>query len=220
MSTDRRCTATGNAKAVAHVGPGDLPADLAVAYGRARRIAWDVETTGLDWRRDRLATCQVFAVDIGASVISVSGEKPPRLMALLENPAVEKVFHHAPFDLRFMVHAWDAWPTSIRCTKVASKLLQPNAASEAHTLQHLAQRYLGVRLEKGPVRTGDWSAPELTPEQIAYATSDVVHLLALLDALQPPLRTAGLGKLYNDCCAFLPAHVRLETGGYPDVFAY
>jgi ribonuclease D len=203
-----------------YVGAGDLPADLAAAYGRTRRVAWDVETTGLDWRRDRLATCQVFAADIGASVISVSEEKPPRLMALLADPAVEKVFHHAPFDLRFMVHAWDAWPASIRCTKVASKLLQPSAPREAHTLQHLAWQYLGVRLEKGPIRTSDWSLPELTRGQVAYAVGDVVHLLPLLQALQHSLRRAGLDGLYDDCCAFLPAHAGLETGGYPDVFAY
>ncbi len=199
---------------------GDLPADLAAAYGSAGRLAWDVETSGLDWRQDRLATCQVFADGVGASVVSVSGRKPQHLIALLQNPAVEKVFHHAPFDLRFMVHTWDVWPVSVRCTKVASKLVQPDAPQEAHTLQHLAWRYLGLRLEKGPVRTSDWSAPELTPEQIAYASSDVLHLLSLLDALQAALRAAGLDRLYDDCCSFLPAHVYLETSGYPNVFAY
>jgi len=205
---------------MSYVGTGDLPADLATAYTGTRRVAWDVETTGLDWRRDRLATCQVFAPDVGASVISMSGGEPLRLMALLGNPAVEKVFHHAPFDLRFMVHTWDVQPTSIRCTKVASKLLQPGAPPEAHTLQHLVWRHLGVRLEKGPVRTSDWSSLELTPGQVAYAVGDVLHLLPLLQALQRALHDAGMDSVYDDCCAFLPAHTRLDLGGYPDVFAY
>jgi ribonuclease D len=203
-----------------YVNRDDLPAELADAYGRAGRLAWDVETTGLDWRRDRLATCQLFADRVGVSIIRVAGSKPPRLIALLENPAVVKVFHHAPFDLRFMVRAWEARPASIRCTKVASKLLQPKAPPEAHTLQHLVLRHVGVRLEKGRVRTSDWSARELTSEQIAYAAGDVLYLLPLLDSLQTALRTAGLDKLYDDCCSFLPAHAYLETGGYPDVFAY
>jgi ribonuclease D len=220
VSADPESAGTRNGPTPTHIGRGDLPAGLAAAYGKAGRIAWDVETTGLDWRRDRLATCQVFADSVGVSIVGVGSGKPSRLIALLEDPAVEKVFHHAPFDLRFMVHAWDARPTSIRCTKIASKLLEPHAPRETHTLAHLAWRHLGVRLEKGPVRTSDWSAPELTPQQIAYATGDVLHLPALLDALQPTLRTAGLGKLYDDCCAFLPAHARLETSGYPDVFAY
>jgi ribonuclease D len=193
---------------------------MMAAFAYAPRIAWDVETTGLDWRRERLATCQLSAENIGVVVISMDGGKPDRLAALLEDPAVEKVFHHAPFDLRFMIRAWEARPASIRCTKVASKLLEPEAPNEAHTLQQLVARHLGIALEKGPVRTSDWSVPELTPEQLGYAASDVLHLSALLDVLTGALHKAGLTRLYDDCCAFLPARSILEVGGYPDVFAY
>lgn len=203
-----------------YVGRGDLPPELADVYDRSGCLAWDVETTGLDWRHDRLATCQVFAPDVGSCVISMSGEKPVRLLRLLENPAVEKIFHHAPFDLRFMVRSWDARPASVRCTKVASKLLQPDAPNDVHSLQRLTWRYLGVRLDKGPVRTSDWSAQRLSRDQVAYAIGDVLHLLSLYETMARALAAEGLRELYDDCCAFLPAHARLETGGYPDVFAY
>ncbi|MGH3247100.1 MAG: ribonuclease D [Trebonia sp.] len=198
----------------------DLPADLAAAFGEADRIAWDVETTGLDWRQERLATCQLFAEGIGVVVVRTADGCPGRLAALLEDPAVEKVFHHAPFDLRFMVHTWGVQPASIRCTKVASKLLAPDAPNETHSLQQLVARNLGVSLTKGPVRTSDWAAASLTEEQLAYAAGDVLHLLSLLDILVADLERAGLGRLYDACCAFLPARVRLELGGYPDVFVY
>ena len=153
-------------------------------------------------------------------MVSVGDGRPDRLAALLRDPAVEKVFHHAPFDLRFMVHAWGISPTAIRCTKVASKLLEPNAPNDAHSLQQLVFRHLGIALAKGPVRTSDWSAAQLTAEQLEYATGDVLHLLALLDALNKELKGAGLVGLYDACCTFLPARVILELGGYPDVFAY
>lgn len=204
----------------ARVVYGDLPAELATAFGSAPRVAWDVETTGLDWRSARLATCQLFAEGVGVAIISVSGGRPARLAALLGDPAVEKVFHHAPFDLRFMVHSWDVRPASVRCTKVASKLLAPDEPNEAHSLQRLAARHLGVTLAKGPVRTSDWSAPRLTDEQVEYAAGDVIHLIALVDVLRGALARQGLSRLYDDCCAFLPARVRLELGSYPDVFAY
>jgi ribonuclease D len=199
---------------------GDLPADLAAAFAKANRIAWDVETTGLDWRQDRLATCQLFAEEVGVVVVKMALSRPERLVALLEDPAVEKVFHHAPFDLRFMVHGWDFRPVSVRCTKVASKILAPDVANGAHSLQLLASRYLGVRLTKGSVRTSDWTVASLTEDQLAYAAGDVLHLLALLDVLLAELDQASLRHLYDDCCAFLPARVSLELGGYPDVFAY
>ena len=124
-------------------------------------VGWDIETSGLDWRSDRIGTCQIFAEELGAVVVSLAGETPVRLAGLLENAHVVKVFHHAPFDLRFMVHAWGARPASIRCTKVASKLLDPQAPNEVHSLQNLAERFLDVRLSKGPVRTSDWSAATL-----------------------------------------------------------
>lgn len=84
----------------------DLPPELVVAFGATPRVAWDVETSGLDWRSDRLATCQLFTPGTGPVVISLDPEegKPLGLAALLADPKVEKVFHHAPFDLRFMVH--------------------------------------------------------------------------------------------------------------------
>lgn len=199
---------------------GDLPGDLATLFGAAPRIACDVETTGLDWRHDSLATCQLFAGDIGVVLVRVDGVRPVHLISLLENPSVEKVFHHAPFDLRFMVHAWDVQPASIRCTKVASKLLDPGAPNETHTLQRLVAQRLGVTLSKGAIRTSDWTAATLSQEQLDYAAGDVVHLLALLDVLCTDLRHRGLIRLYDDCCAFLPSRVALELSGYPDVFAY
>jgi ribonuclease D len=202
------------------VARGDLPDELASAFMTVRRIAWDVETSGLDWRRDRLGTCQLFEESVGVVVVSLSETKPTALLNLLEAADVEKIFHHAPFDLRFMVHSWDARPASIRCTKVASKVLEPSAPNEAHSLQQLISRHLGISLEKGEVRTSDWSGRKLTPEQLEYAAGDVRHLPALLDILQARLKAAGRAALYDACCAFLPARVTLELGEFPDVFAY
>jgi ribonuclease D len=199
---------------------GDLPGNLADAFAVSRRIAWDIETTGLDWRRERIGTCQLFAEAVGAVVVSVGEDRPSALARLIEDNTVEKVFHHAPFDLRFIVSAWQVLPAAIRDTKVASKILDPAAPNETHSLQQLASRYLGVSLPKGAVRVSNWSASELTEEQVRYAAGDVVHLLRLLDAEEEALRASGRAELYDSCCAFLPARVTLELGDFPDVFAY
>ena len=209
-----------NARQAIQVAHGDLPEPLAEAFSRQPVIAWDSETSGLDWRSERLGTCQLFAESVGVVVISLGDGVPERLTSLLQDPSVEKIFHHAPFDLRFMVHAWGVRPASIRCTKIASKLLDPTAPNDRHSLQQLVQRHLGLHLAKGPVRTSDWSTAELSAEQVAYAAGDVIHLPALLEVLMGGLGTAGLKPLYDDCCAFLPAQASLEIGGFPDVFAY
>ena len=203
------------------VARGDLPVTLLDAYRTSVLVAWDIETSGLDWRRAQIGTCQLFAPGIGAAVISVtSGTRPTGLVSLLEDPQVPKVFHHAPFDLRFMMHAWGVKPASIRCTKVASKLVEPAAPNDVHGLQSLVARYLGVNLQKGEIRTSDWTADSLSPEQVQYAAADVVYLPVLLASLNARLAALGLGWLYDRCCEFLPARAALELGDYPDVFAY
>ncbi len=150
MTTPPQRAMTPGEPVAARISHGDLPPGLFAAYSRERRVAWDIETTGLDWQRDALGTCQLHAPDVGATVISVSDAKPARLTRLLGDPAVQKVFHHAPFDLRFMIRAWGIVPASIRCTKVASKLLQPHAPGDEHTLKRLTWRHLGVHLDKAP----------------------------------------------------------------------
>ena len=40
------------------------------------------------------------------------------MLALLATPSVRKVFHHAPFDLRFLTGRWRATPRNVACTKV------------------------------------------------------------------------------------------------------
>jgi ribonuclease D len=210
-----------NPRGLLAVVRGDLPPDLFRRFRAARLVAWDIETSGLDWRDCKIGTCQLYADQIGAVIISaITGETPERLISLLEEPDVVKVFHHAPFDLRFMMNEWNAGPVNIRCTKVASKIIAPTVPNENHSLQSLLSEYLNVHLQKGAVRTSDWSASQLSEEQLEYAVADVTYLPSLLSILCTRLDALGLNQIYDDCCKFLPTRARLELGGYPDVFAY
>jgi ribonuclease D len=210
----------GNARGGIEVFKGDLPDEFAMDLTLAGVVAWDVETTGLDWRRDRLGTCQLHSPGVGTAIVMVNDEVPQRLINQLENPNVTKVFHHAPFDLRFLMSTWSVEPTSVRCTKVASKLLNPSVSNAEHSLQFLLAQHLGVELDKGPTRTSDWRSKNLSAEQIAYAANDVTYLLPLAEILTSLLKARDLSTLYSACCKFLPTRVALELGEYPDVFAY
>ncbi|MCZ2813642.1 ribonuclease D [Modestobacter sp. VKM Ac-2979] len=183
-------------------------------------VACDLETSGLDWRVNVIGTVQLYAPSVGAVIIRVGDSRPALLVDLLEDASVLKVFHHAPFDLSFLVHRWSMNPASIRCTKIASKLLRPDAPPGEHSLASLLRSHLDVTLAKGAVRTSEWTATSLTDEQLQYAANDVRYLLSLFDILDYSLRRDSRGQLYDRCCDFLPAQAVLETGGYPDVFAY
>jgi ribonuclease D len=180
-------------------------------------LAWDIETTGLDWRHHRIGTVQLKA-DNQVFIVRLNGHRPRRLKSLLEDPSILKVMHHAMFDLRFMAFQWGATPRTTACTKIASKLLAPSAPNEEHSLAALVRRRFGVELDKSQ-RLTDWNA-ELSPSQIRYAAGDVRFLQPLYEELTRELRHKSLLRLRDDCYEHLLTRVQLELGGYPDIYDY
>ena len=68
----------------------------------------------------------------------------------------------------------------------------------------------------------DWGAPELTPAQLDYAASDVLHLHRLKAALDRLLVREGRTEIAQACFDFLPTRARLDIVGWPevDIFAH
>lgn len=200
----------------------DLPEGLALGPA----IAIDTEAMGLDHRRDRLCLVQltsgdgtVHCVQILPAALGGRGGDAPNLKRLLEDPAVLKIFHFARFDLAALHKALGVTVAPVVCTKIASKLVR--TFTDRHGLKDLCRDLLGVELSKQQ-QTSDWGAPELTPEQLAYAASDVLHLHALWARLKALLEREGRLDLAEACFRFLPDRARLDLLGYedPDIFAH
>ncbi|WP_210650311.1 ribonuclease D [Nocardioides sp. SYSU D00065] len=199
---------------------GDLPGDLVAALRAERVVAVDTETSGLDWRDSKVQICQLYSPSSGAVVLRNVRGVPSGLAAVMSDPDVLKVFHFAPFDLRFLLAGWQVTVDSVACTKAASKLLHPTQPAGEHSLARLAARYLDVTLDKGAVRTSDWGASTLTDEQLTYAVADVMYLPELLNTLTQKLAAAGLTKDYWDVCRYMPVGARLEVAGIPNPLTY
>jgi ribonuclease D len=202
-----------------HVDVDDL--DKA-AYEQAQSsplLGWDTETSGLDWRTDVLHTCQVHIPNHGTHVVRLleQGARPARLISLLENSSVVKVFHHAMFDLRFMLANWQCRVDSVRCTKVASKLAFPGR--KEHRLQDLVDEMLGLKISK-QLQRSDWSLEQLSQEQLYYAALDAMLPVALLPGLLGRLKLTLRADLSERCFAFLPTQVDLDLLGCSRVFEY
>jgi ribonuclease D len=197
---------------------GDVPESFAAAAVRAGVVAWDIETTGLEWSSERIATCQLATPDGKCVLVAKPEASPTNLLRLLSDKRVEKVFHHALFDLRFMAFHWKAEPRNIACTKIASKLLNPSEGTN-HSLKTLLNEHLGITIDKA-LQKSDWMREDLTPAQIAYAVADVLYLPELLGRVRVLLQRAGLAELYQGCLEHIPTRVKLDIGRYPDVYAY
>lgn len=193
----------------------DLTAEFALRILQSGSCAVDTETSGLDWRTDRLEICQIYSAATGAVIIRNLGRTPENLATVLESSAVEKILHFAPFDLRFLERQWGIRAKAVRCTKTASRILEPDLPSAEHSLKPLLERSLGIRVDKGAVRTSDWGAHELSSEQISYATSDVLHLISLHDQITSRM-SAEQRALYESVCKYLPSDAHREIIGVPD----
>ena len=210
------------ANATIHLHKGDLPDG--VSFGPV--VAVDTETMGLIWRRDRLCLVQLSAGDGVAHLVQIippslggAGYDCPNLKRLMADPAVVKLMHFARFDVGVLQLALGAPVAPVRCTKIAAKLVR--TFTDRHGLRDLCRELLGVEISKQQ-QTSDWGAVELTPEQLAYAASDVLHLHALWAKLETLLRREGRLELAQACFDFLPTRSALDALGYeePDVFSH
>ncbi len=208
--------------ATIHLHRNDLPPDLRLGPV----VAVDTETMGLNPHRDRLCLVQLSAGDGVAHLVQIvperlggHGANCPNLRRLLADPAVVKLMHFARFDVGILQHALDIEVAPVRCTKIAARLTR--TFTERHGLKDLCRELLGVDLSKQQ-QTSDWGAADLTPEQLAYAASDVLHLHALWRRLEALLVREGRLALAESCFAFLPARARLDMLGYetPDIFSH
>jgi ribonuclease D len=192
----------------------DIPLTVLARLKTSRSVGWDIETDGLEWQTKKILLCQV-ASGTNVYLVRIENLAPKNLIHLLENQGVEKVFHHAPFDLKFMVGQWNARPANIACTKIASKIL----GGEFHSLKYLLSSHLGVEISKEQ-RLSDWSIDNMTSAQIEYAANDAVYLVRLLRVLRRQLRQRKLIHLSKACFDFLPTYVALEVRNFKDVFSY
>jgi ribonuclease D len=196
---------------------GDLPDG--VRFGAA--VAVDTETMGLNPHRDRLCLVQLSGGNGDAHIVRLPQGRydAPRLKALMTDPGVLKIFHFARSDIAVIKQFLGVMPQPIYCTKIASRLCR--TFTDRHGLKDLCRDLLNVELSKEQ-QSSDWGAAELTPAQLKYAASDVLHLHALRAKLDEMLAREGRREIAEACFRFLPARAQLDLAGWPeeDIFAH
>jgi ribonuclease D len=198
---------------------GDIGEKFFEEVLRLGEVAWDIETTGLDWQNDKIGTCQLYNPDVGAALVKLHEYVPPRLCELLSRGSLLKIFHHAPFDLRFMSCQWRVGPVNVACTKIAAKIVMPGLEGAEYSLKPLLLRELGVVIDKSQ-RRSNWLAESLSDEQIMYAVGDVAYLIPLLRRLRDKASDVGVLSILNASFDYLPVRVKLDILDVGDVFSY
>jgi len=179
----------------AAVEPPDLHA-LADAARAGGRIALDTEFVGEGHYRTLLCLIQVAVPD------GIDPAHPERielidplspdldgapLADVLADPAVQVVAHAGRQDVALVRRRLRTEVRNVFDTQIAAGFAGLPAQASYDTL---LSEMLGLRLAKSASFTR-WDARPLSTEQLAYAREDVVHLLALADALESRLQELG-----------------------------
>jgi len=200
-----------------HIHRNDLPETA--AFGSMAAV--DTETMGLKPSRDRLCLVQLSAGDGDAHLVQFpdGNYAAPRLRALLNDPAITKLFHFARFDLAVLERYLGAAPRPVYCTRTASRLAR--TYTDRHGLKDLCKELLDIDLCKAQ-QSSDWGAAVLTGAQRHYAAADVLHLHRLKERLDSMLAREGRTELAAACFDFLPVRARLDLAGWEgeDIFAH
>jgi ribonuclease D len=160
----------------------DVVDTFLASIGDTKILALDTEGASFHRFVDRIYLLQVSTRERTAILDPIPIGRPARLGALLEDRAVEIVFHDADYDLR-LLHQDYRWNVrNIFDTRVAAQLL----GLKAFGLAALLERFFGVKLDKKHQRA-DWSMRPLTQGMLDYAAQDTIHLLELRDRLKAEL---------------------------------
>jgi ribonuclease D len=118
----------------------------------------------------------------------------------------ELIMHGADYDLRLLRKHHEFVPGAIFDTMLAARLL----GVRRFGLGDLVERYLKVKLEKGPQKA-NWALRPLTPRMESYARNDTRYLKPLSDRLKAELEACGRLAWQQESCARLIADSTRNT---------
>ena len=149
-------------------------------------IALDTEGASFHRFVDRIYLLQLSTNERHAIIDPLSTGQLGGLGELVQDPAVQIVFHDADYDLRLLRQDYGWGVTNIFDTRIASQFL----GYTSFGLAALLERFFGVKLDKKHQRA-DWSMRPLTHDMLDYAAQDTRYLLQLRDILAGELAKNG-----------------------------
>ena len=174
--------------------------EIETAYEKlvqAKVLGCDTETDSLSARGGKIFSVQFSDGEFSVLIPTSEGVSLGRLAAVLENPAITKIFHNARFDLEFLRESGYT-VQNIYDTMIAEKVLTKGAGQSA-SLAETLYRYFAVDLDKSQRAkfNRNWNGV-WTQDLVAYALSDVVYLPELKKQQELWLERLNLTSVYEN----------------------
>ena len=186
--------------------------DVLLPLIKARVIAIDTETTGLDPLTERIRLIQIAVPQRPVIIVDLAAfadrELSP-LKALLNSRAL-KIFQNGKFDWQVLEIAGLRPSGPFFDVMLASQVLRSGLKKD-HDLQSLALEFLGIKLDKS-LQSSNFGG-KLSASQLEYAALDAAVLLKLRTRLISKLQNAGLLETAQIEFEAMPAVAQMELNG-------
>lgn len=178
-----------------------------------REIALDLETTGLDPRKDRICVLSVATKD-DYWIVQNPSEDLLRTVVTLPKLIIG---HNLAFDIAMLSRVLGCrLKVNVFDTMIAAQLIECGREKEDpkayFTLKRVAQRYLGITMDK-TLQTCDWSKP-LSKYHIEYCVNDIQVPLKLYERQKELLEKNGLTKAAEIEFGCVPATAEMKLNGF------
>jgi ribonuclease D len=146
----------------------------------------DTEAAGYHRYFDRLSLVQLSSRSRHYLVDPFAVGDLSALGALFADPAIEKIFHDADYDVRILDRDAGLNISGLFDTQIAAAFLGERQLG----LGNIVEKYLGLKLPK-EFQRADWAERPLSAGMKEYAATDTAHLPDLRDRLKEALEQKG-----------------------------
>lgn len=177
------------------------------------RLAVDTESNSLHAYQERVCLLQFSfpGADLLVDPIALPDLSP--LAPLFADPAIEKVFHAAEYDVMTLKRDFGFTFANLFDTHLACRAVGRRESG----LSKLLLSEFGVRLDKRHQRA-DWGRRPLPPELLDYARLDTHYLLELRDRLAAELEARSRLESFRELCDWLTTLPPSAPGFDPEGF--
>ena len=160
--------------------------ELLAEVAGAPVVALDTEAASFHRYHDRIYLIQLSTPSLTAVIDPLGVGSLEPIGALLANPAIEKIFHDADYDLRLFDKEFGFRARHLFDTRIAAQFLNEPGIG----LAALLEKYFGLTADKRFQRA-DWSARPLSGPMLEYAAGDTSNLCELRNLLLQKLVQVG-----------------------------
>jgi len=166
-------------------------------------VAVDTEADSLHAYPEKVCLIQISVAGSDRLIDPLAGLNLDPLLDALSGH--ELIMHGADYDLRLLRKHHEFVPNAIFDTMLGARLL----GLRQFSLRHLVEKYLEVKLEKGPQKA-NWALRPLTARMELYARNDTHYLKPLSDRLRGELQAKERLSWHQEACARLIAESAKE----------